>query len=80
VVLSNVGACDQVVWDNAISHLACHHQGFKVAYYSFIGVQEVYTINVQIYYFFYIDILITNKNPYMRPLLLQITVWEVKGA
>ena len=52
----------------------------KVAYYSFIRVQEVYTINVQIYYFFCISILITNKNPYMRPFLLQITVWEVKGA
>ena len=60
---SNVGACDQVVWDHAISHLACHHQGFKVVYYSFIRVQEVYTINVQIY-FFCINILITIKNPY----------------
>ena len=30
--------------------------------------------------FFCINILITNKNPYMRQLLLQITVWEVKGA
>ena len=53
---------------------------FKVAYYSFIRVQEVCSINVQIYYFFCSNILITNKNPYMRPLLLQITVWEVKGA
>ena len=26
--------------------------------------------------FFGINILITNKNPYMRQLLLQITVWE----
>ena len=30
--------------------------------------------------FFCINILITNINPYMRQLLLQITVWEVKGA
>ena len=54
----------------------------KVAYYSFTRVQEVYTINVQIYFFifFCINILITIKNPYMRPLLLQITVCEVKGA
>ena len=29
---------------------------------------------------FCINILITNKNPYMRQLLLQITIWEVKGA
>ena len=49
-----------------------------MAYYGFIRVQEVYTINVQIYYFFCINILKTNKNPYMRPLLLQITVWEVR--
>ena len=53
---------------------------FKVAYYSFIRVQEVYTTNVQILFIFCINILITNKNPYMRQLLLQITVWEVKGA
>ena len=53
----------------------------KVAYYSFIMVIEVYTINVQIYFFFFgINILITIKNPYMRQLLLRITVWEVKGA
>ena len=26
------------------------------------------------------NIQITNKNPYMRQLLLQITVWEVKGG
>ena len=52
----------------------------KVAYYSFIRVQEVYTINVQFNLFFCINILITNKNPYMRQLLLQISVWEVKGA
>ena len=50
----------------------------KVAYDSFIRVQEVYTIDVQI--FFCINILITNKNPYVRQLLLQIIVWEVKGA
>ena len=30
--------------------------------------------------FFGINILITNKNPYMRQLLLQITVWEVKDG
>ena len=30
--------------------------------------------------FFGLNILITNKMPYMRPLLLQITVWEVEGA
>ena len=30
--------------------------------------------------FFCINILITNKNPYMRQLLLQMTVWAVKGA
>ena len=30
--------------------------------------------------FFCINILITNKNPYMGQLLLQISVWEVKGA
>ena len=30
--------------------------------------------------FFCTNILITNKNPYMRPLLLQITVWEVEEA
>ena len=30
--------------------------------------------------FFCINILITNKKPSMRQLLLQITVWEVKGA
>ena len=30
--------------------------------------------------FFCINILKTNKNPYMRQSLLQITVWEVKGA
>ena len=30
--------------------------------------------------FFCINILITNENPYMRQLLLRITVWEVKGA
>ena len=30
--------------------------------------------------FFCINILITNTNPSMRQLLLQITVWEVKGA
>ena len=53
---------------------------FKVAYYSFIRVQEVYTTNVQINLYFCFNILITNKNPYMRQLLLQITVWEVKGA
>ena len=53
---------------------------FKVAYYSFIMVQEVYTTNVQINLYFCINILITNKNPYMRQLLLQITVWEVKEA
>ena len=52
-----------------------------MAYYSFIRVQEVYFINVQIYYYFFcINILITNKNPHMRLFLLQITVWEVKGA
>ena len=28
--------------------------------------------------YFCINILITNKKPYMRPLLLQITVWEFK--
>ena len=48
--------------------------------YSFIRVQEVYTINVQIIIIFCINILVTNKNPYMRPFLLQITVWEIKGA
>lgn len=31
-------------------------------------------------FFFCINSLTTNKKPYMRPLLLQITVWEVKGA
>ena len=31
-------------------------------------------------FFFCINILITNENPYMRPLLLQIIAWEVKGA
>ena len=30
-------------------------------------------------FFFGINILTRNKNPYMRPLLLEITVWEVKG-
>ena len=43
---------------------------FKVAYYSFIRVHEMYTINVQFNLFFSINILITNKNPYMRQLLL----------
>ena len=53
----------------------------KVAYYSFMRVQEVYTINnVQISFIFCINILVTNKNPYMRQLPLQITIWEVKGA
>ena len=53
----------------------------KVTYYIFLRVQEVYTINVQIYYYFFcINILITNRYPYMRPLLLQIIVWGVKGA
>ena len=52
----------------------------NVAYPSFIRVQEVYTINVQIFFFFCINILITSKNPYMRPLLLQIIVWGVKVA
>ena len=52
----------------------------KVAYYRFIKVKGVYSINVQIYYYFCINILITNTNPYMRPLLLQITVWKVKGT
>ena len=35
----------------------------KVAYYSFIRVQEVHSINVQIFFFFLINIVITNKNP-----------------
>ena len=52
----------------------------KVAYYSFIRVQEVYTINKRKLNIVCINILITNKNPYMRPLLVKITVWEVKGA
>ena len=32
------------------------------------------------FFFLHQYILITNKNPYMRPVLLQITVWEVKVA
>lgn len=51
-----------------------------MAYYRFIRVQEVYTINKRKLNVVYINILITNENPYMRPLLLKITVWEVKGA
>ena len=38
----------------------------------------MYIINVQIYYYFCINVLITTKNPYMRPLLLEIIVWELK--
>ena len=32
------------------------------------------------FFFLYINVLITNKNPYMSTLLLQITMWEVKGT
>ena len=44
------------------------------------GSRGVYHKCANLIYFFCINILITNKNPYMRQLLLQITVWEVKGA
>ena len=44
------------------------------------GSRGVYHKCANLFIFFCINILITNKNPYMRPLLLQITVWEVKGA
>ena len=41
---------------------SCCRRELKVAYYSFIRAQEVYSINVQIYYYFFcINILITNK-------------------
>ena len=52
-----------------------------MAYYSFIyeGSRGVYHKCANLIYFFCINILITNNNPYMRQLLLQITVWEVKG-
>ena len=44
-------------------------------------VEEVYAINVQIsLFFFFHHCSENNKNPYIRPLLLQITVWEVRGA
>ena len=51
-----------------------------MAYYSFIRVQRVYSINVQFFFFLHQYSDNKQKNPYMRPLLLQITVWEVKGA
>ena len=40
----------------------------------------MYTINKRKLNIVCINILITNKNPYMGPLLVEITVWEVKGA
>ena len=43
---------------------------FKVAYYSFIRIQVVYTLTKLKLNNFCISILITNKNPHMRPLLL----------
>jgi len=52
----------------------------KVAYYSFMRVQEVYTMNVQIQPTSRINTLTTNENPYMRQPLPQTTVWEVEGA
>ena len=61
--------------EGSISDEICPILTFKVAYYSFTGVQDVYTINKRKLNVVCINILITNKNPYMRPLLL-----KVKGA
>ena len=39
---------ENTVEDNQLITFRDYHQAFKVAYYSFIRVQEVYTVNVQI--------------------------------
>ena len=73
-----ISSSDSTAWHQYKLARNQANNAIKVAFYSFIRVQEV--ILSMCKFNFCTNILITNKNPYMRPLLLQITVWEVKGA